>query len=505
MIAQARHEPAAGELQTNGEGESFRRALRSVLRINSIRHLLVAAIVINILFASCWVSATRLLADPEGPGTLARWIVLAGIPAAAIAAALFTGRHMKRALQGSPEHTTDLGFPLMVTSTTTAALAATVPVHVVALMFLATAACLTSATSVVVTKGLWAVTAGVDRPHPAMLLMTAQTVGGLAGWRVLTSMEHLFGMVGTLAALLVPGLVAAARLKATRTTLEADANHIAARAAERAEYVLRIRSGQRPPLLECHGINFSYGKLQVLFDVDFQIDGGEMVALLGTNGAGKSTLLRVISGLGRPSTGGLRFGGTDLAPVEPDQRVCLGIAQVPGGRAIFGAMTVEENLRALAFTLRGDRKRQAAGIAASYEAFPRLGERRSQLAATLSGGEQQMLGLATAFILRPKLLLIDELSLGLAPVVVGQLLDMVRLINQQGTAIVLVEQSVNVALSLVDRAYFMEKGEIRFDGAACDLLARPDLLRSVFLDGASKGLASANYRPHLTSNRNGNA
>jgi ABC-type branched-subunit amino acid transport system ATPase component len=149
-------------------------------------------------------------------------------------------------------------------------------------------------------------------------------------------------------------------------------------------------------------------------------------------------------------------------------------------------MSVVENLRTFGYTLGRDRAKVDAALDASFRAFPRLDERRNQAAATLSGGEQQMLGLAKAIMLRPRLLLIDELSLGLAPIVVGQLLDMVREINATGTAVVLVEQSVNIALSLVEHAYFMEKGEMRFDGPAQQLLERDDLLRAVFLEGASK-------------------
>ena len=244
-------------------------------------------------------------------------------------------------------------------------------------------------------------------------------------------------------------------------------------------------------MLSCRNIDFSYGQLQVLFGVNFTVDDGEMVALRGTNGAGKSTLLRVISGLGLPSRGTVRFRGADITYLEAERRVGLGISQVPGGKAVFGPMRVIDNLRALGYTHGRNRRAVESGIEASFDAFPRLAERRNQLASTLSGGEQQMLGLATAFIMRPRLLLIDELSLGLAPIVVGELLDMVRRINAEGTSIVLVEQSVNVALSVVDHAYFMEKGEVRFDGVAAELLDRPDLLRSVFLEGASQGLAGA--------------
>jgi ABC-type branched-subunit amino acid transport system ATPase component len=239
-------------------------------------------------------------------------------------------------------------------------------------------------------------------------------------------------------------------------------------------------------MLSCKGIDFSYGQLQVLFDVDFTVDEGEMVALLGTNGAGKSTLLKVVSGIGLPSKGTVRFQGQDITYLDAERRVPLGITQVPGGRAVFGTMDVVENLRAYGFTLGRDRKRVDEAIDLCLEAFPRLAERRASLAATLSGGEQQMLGLSKALLLQPRLLLIDELSLGLAPVVVGQLLDMVKRINEGGTAVVLVEQSVNIALTLVDHAYFMEKGQMRFDGPAQNLLARGDLLRAVFLEGAGK-------------------
>jgi ABC-type branched-subunit amino acid transport system ATPase component len=216
-----------------------------------------------------------------------------------------------------------------------------------------------------------------------------------------------------------------------------------------------------------------------------------MVALLGVNGAGKSTLLRCISGIGLPTAGTLRYQGLDITYLAPERRGRLGITQVPGGRAVFAPMTVVENLRSYGFSLGRDKARLDTAIDRCFDAFPRLHERRDQLAGTLSGGEQQMLALSKALILRPRLLLIDELSLGLAPVVVGQLLEMVRTINADGTAIVLVEQSVNIALNLVDHAYFMEKGEVRFDGHSADLLERTDLLRAVFLAGAGAGAGVA--------------
>jgi ABC-type branched-subunit amino acid transport system ATPase component len=316
-------------------------------------------------------------------------------------------------------------------------------------------------------------------------------IGGVAGLLLLGGIDRRFGTAGAILSIAVPGIISGFVLRSAARTINADLDRMLDTIVEEEEVRALSCKGVRLPMLTCRNVDFSYGQLQVLFGVNFTVDDGEMVALLGTNGAGKSTLLRVISGLGLPSRGSVRYRGADITYLEAERRVGLGISQVPGGKAVFGPMRVIDNLRVLGYTHGRNRKAVDDGIEASFNAFPRLAERRNQLASTLSGGEQQMLGLATAFIARPRLLLIDELSLGLAPIIVGELLEMVRQINAQGTSVVLVEQSVNVALSVVHHAYFMEKGEVRFDGVAADLLERPDLLRSVFLEGASKGLETA--------------
>jgi ABC-type branched-subunit amino acid transport system ATPase component/MFS family permease len=326
------------------------------------------------------------------------------------------------------------------------------------------------------------------RPHAAALqYIFLGGVGGTAGAILLGGVDRRFGVGGMVVALALVGVLGALVLRTASKFVDADLDRMIDETIEHAELNRIIAEGGHLPMLTCRGIDFAYGQLQVLFDVDFSVDDGEMVALLGTNGAGKSTLLRVISGLGLPTKGTVRFRGQDITYLDAERRLRFGVAQVPGGRAVFGPMSVVENLRLFGYTLGRDRKALDAAIEECFEAFPRLAERRNQSAATLSGGEQQMLGLSRALILKPRLLAIDELSLGLAPVIVGQLLDMVRRINNDGTAVVLVEQSVNIALSLVDHAYFMEKGQIRFDGRADELLQRGDLLRAVFLEGASQG------------------
>jgi ABC-type branched-subunit amino acid transport system ATPase component len=285
-------------------------------------------------------------------------------------------------------------------------------------------------------------------------------------------------------ALVIPGVIGSLLLASAGRFVGQDLDRMIDEVIEDEEIRRITSAGGHLPMLACRNIDFSYGQLQVLFDCNFTVDDGEMVALLGVNGAGKSTLLKVISGIGLPSRGSTRFRGTDITFLDAERRLRLGITQIPGGRAVFGPMTVVENLRSFGYTLGRDTKTLDEAIDRCFDAFPRLAERRNQHASTLSGGEQQMLGLSKGLILRPQLLLIDELSLGLAPVIVGQLLEMVRQINADGTAVVLVEQSVNIALNLVDHAYFMEKGEIRFDGPAQQLLERDDLLRAVFLEGA---------------------
>ncbi|MDQ1403171.1 MAG: branched-chain amino acid transport system ATP-binding protein livF [Actinomycetota bacterium] len=238
------------------------------------------------------------------------------------------------------------------------------------------------------------------------------------------------------------------------------------------------------PLLELKAVDAGYGAVQVLRKVDLSVRPGEIIALLGTNGAGKSTILKVVSGLLHPWGGQVLFDGEDISKLPPEQTVPLGISQVPGGRGLLPNLTVLENLQMGAHTIRKDRARVKNAIERIYELFPRLSERRTQLAGTLSGGEAQMLALGRTFVLEPRLIMIDELSLGLAPTIVQGLVDILHRMNGEGVAFVLVEQHANLALSITEHAYFLEKGQMRFDGASAELLQREDLLRSVFLAGA---------------------
>ncbi len=324
------------------------------------------------------------------------------------------------------------------------------------------------------------------RAHLSALAGVFLSAGGVLGALFLSGIQRRFGLGGALISLAIPGAISALIIASASRTLNRDLDQMLDQVVEEEEIKRIQAAGGRLPMLSCKRIDFSYGQLQVLFDVDFTVEEAELVALLGVNGAGKSTLLKVISGIGLPSKGTVRFQGQDITYLDAERRLRLGVTQVPGGRAVFAPLSVVDNLRVYGYALDRNGRTLDEAIDQCFEAFPQLARRRNQLASTLSGGEQQMLGLCKALILRPKLLLIDELSLGLAPVVVGQLLDMVRRINDDGTAVVLVEQSVNIALSVARHAYFMERGEIRFDGPSDELIARDDLLRAVFLEGAGR-------------------
>ena len=246
----------------------------------------------------------------------------------------------------------------------------------------------------------------------------------------------------------------------------------------------------RPDALCVRNLDVGYDKVQVLFGVDLDVRPGEITALLGTNGAGKSTLLRAIGGVASVTAGAVRLGPVDLLDLEPDQIASAGIAQMPGGAGVFGGLTVDENLRVAAWQIRHDHDRVAARIAEAHRRFPVLAQRSADQAGDLSGGQQQQLALAMALLTEPEVLLIDELSLGLAPLVVEQLLDELRVLREGGTTIVIVEQSVNVALSVADHAYFMEKGAIRFSGPAAELIDRPELIQAMYLQGTRDALAA---------------
>ncbi len=317
----------------------------------------------------------------------------------------------------------------------------------------------------------------------AMATMYIFFIGGFGGGVISGFLVDAVGVRGTVLLLGVPsaiigGLLLINGARFIRNDLSLVVEELL---EEQEEYNKRNREGADIPVLQLANIDFSYGPVQVLFGVNFEVHKGETLALLGTNGAGKSTVLRVISGLAVPERGVVRLGGRNITYVSPEARArTLGIMQLPGGKGVFPNLTIDQNLAVSARLNASSHKDVQAGIDRMYELFPELGERRKQMATSLSGGQQQMLALARVLIHDPEILMIDELSLGLAPVVVQRLLEVVEHLKDRGQTMIIVEQSLNVALAIADRAIFLEKGEVRFEGNAQDLLERDDLARAVF-------------------------
>ncbi len=230
-------------------------------------------------------------------------------------------------------------------------------------------------------------------------------------------------------------------------------------------------------LLEITDLHVYYGAIHALRGVSISVDAGQIVTLIGANGAGKSTTLNAISGLYRPREGTIRLEGESLTAVPPHEIVLKGVVQVPEGRRIFGRLTVQENLEMGAFT-RTDPKEIQDGLDRSFTLFPRLKERRTQVAGTLSGGEQQMLAIGRALMARPRVLLMDEPSMGLAPILVEQIFEAIQDINRQGTTILLVEQNAYMALTIAHRGYVLQTGSIVLAGPAADLQANDEVKKA---------------------------
>jgi len=234
-------------------------------------------------------------------------------------------------------------------------------------------------------------------------------------------------------------------------------------------------------VLQVKEIDVYYGAIHALKHLSLEVEQGSIVTLIGANGAGKTTTLKSISGLLRPKTGSIVFKGTDINKVAPEKIVGLGISQVPEGRRVFATMSVMENLEMGAY-LRRDKKGMEEDMENVFTRFPRLKERRKQLAGTLSGGEQQMLAIGRALMARPQLMLMDEPSMGLAPLLVKEIFSIIKDINERGTTILLVEQNANMALSIADKAYVIETGEIVLQGSAQELMNSPEV-KKAYLGG----------------------
>lgn len=313
---------------------------------------------------------------------------------------------------------------------------------------------------------------------------------GATGGAILTlPLTDAFGPRTSILTVLIPATVVGGLLIIRSSTFVREdlALVVAELEEELAEHRRQAEAPADVPVLQVSGLDFAYGPVQVLFDVSFEVRRGEVLALLGTNGAGKSTLLDVVSGLHTPSRGVIRHRGRTITFTSPEQRAKLGINGLSGGHAVFPSLTVAGNLEMGAVLHRRDRGEAERRIEEVLELFPSVAGALGQRAGSLSGGQQQQLGLAMTLLHRPDLLVIDELSLGLSPRVVEELLGVIDRLRAEGQTMIVVEQSLNVALAVSDRAIFLEKGQVRFEGPSAELLERDDLARAVFLGADGEG------------------
>ncbi len=482
-------------IETEEAPPTFAEAWRIAWQVKTLRRIWFSLP----FLAAAIIGLAALLAiyyeDVFGLNEAQRGFVFAGAQLAGILGRSFAAPRTNRMLVEHPENALRfLGLVGVLVAMIWPALAYAPSVGLAIVFHCAIAALL-----LVLTPGIYATLSLTIPPRIRGLGFSIGSLWIVPGVLVLVVIGGVADDVGIRQGLLVMVpifIVGAAIIASAGQFIASDIAKVRASTVAQSEVLAARRRGE-VKLLLVKDLDVSYDGTQVLFGVNFEVDQGEIVALLGTNGAGKTTLLKTISGLVEADSGAIIFDGVDMTYTPPQEITARGVVQVPGGKGAFPSLTVEENLRLAGWLYQRESDYLKEATEEVLRFFPVLRERWDQPAGNLSGGEQQMLTLGQAFIAKPQLLMIDELSLGLAPIIVEQLLGIVRAIRDRGTTVILVEQSVNVALTLAHTAYFMEKGEIRFHGRTGELLERPEILRSVFLEGAGAAVGNGTRRRRL--------
>jgi len=469
---------------------SMEAAFARLKRIATIRTVLVAFCALGFgLFSQGTLSSLYLDNDLHITNVLQRGLILTLCGVGALPLLPFVGKYFDRVYRRNPARALAMVGLLIVPSAIFTPLQFSVHSTTWFVIFAIPQAVLTTAAFAMVGPVLYAVVPyrlrGMGNSLTTMYIFF---IGGFLGGIVAGFFTNAIGVRDTVIALGVPssiigGLLLMNGARFIRHDLSLVVSELL---EEQEEHHKRLEGGEVVPVLQLADIDFSYGPVQVLFDVNFEVRRGEVLALLGTNGAGKSTILRVVSGLEVPERGVVRLNGQNITYVTPEARARLGIIQLPGGKGVFPSLTVDQNLAASARLLGRPGPEVDRRMSHVFDLLPELCAHRGQVAAKLSGGQLQMLALGRVLLHEPEILLIDELSLGLAPVVVERMLSIVDRLKEQGQTMVIVEQSLNVALSIADRAIFLDKGSVRFEGPARELLERDDLVRAVFF-GAEGG------------------
>ena len=463
---------------------SIEAAFSRLLRIHTVRSVIVAFSALGFLLFTLSVQTNIYLEDEFGLGVTGRSVVAVITGLAAIPFLPFVGLGFDRLYRRDPAKALRLiGFLLLP-------IAALIPVQFLMpneYLFVAFAipiqVLFVSAFSMVGPIVQAIIPYRIRGLGTALVTLQIFLIGAIGGALVAAVLIDAWGARAAIITIAVPALIIGAlMLMRGANSIKYDLSLIVAELQEELEEHDRQRDDPTNiPAIQVADIDFSYGPVQVLFDLNFSVAKGETLALLGTNGAGKSTILRVITGLGTPQRGVIRLHGRTITYSTPERRTAMGIQMLPGGKGTFPNLTIGDNLRIGAYCYRHDQADVQRRIDRVVEIFPWLGDRLGDRAGDLSGGQQQVLALARVMLHEPEVLIIDELSLGLAPGVVQGLLENIEALKAAGQTMIIVEQSLNVALAVADRAVFLEKGQVRFEGPAQELMDRDDLARAVFL------------------------
>jgi branched-chain amino acid transport system ATP-binding protein len=464
---------------------------RALLRVPTVRRLLATHAVAGLMLAPLLSQAFFLFEQRHGLDAGDRGVMLAIAGAASIVAVALVATPAERRLARGPAALLALAPWLFCLQAGALVAMALLPTAAGAIVALAAVIACMAVIGTIMLAVLVTIVAPVARPHVAALAGIALAgIGGFTGLILFMGIDERLGLAGSTAVLAAPPLGAALIARLARRDADADHGSMLAQETEAEELARRREAGEPCPLLECRGLSHAYEGRPALERVDLTVPAGDVVALLGTNGAGKSTLLKLIAGLEPGAPGSVRLDGEDVALLDPERRARMGIVLVTGGDGTFGTLTVRESLRLAAAAAGRERADAAEAMGEALERFPALAARLDVRAIALSGGERQMLELAQALMLRPRLLLADELTRGLAPEAAADLLRRVRGLADAGMTVLLVDQSADTALSLASRALFMERGRIVFDGPPEALRRRGDLMRAVFLGPAKSEVSS---------------
>ena len=487
-------EPARGQWEQNkvlGEvleadeiEPSMEAAFARLWRIKTLKTVIVAFAAMGFFLFTGQSIMYLYLEDHFGLDATERGIVGTCLGLGVVLAAPFVGRYFDKAFRQDPSKALAMVGYLLAPVAALVPIQYAMPNVALFVLFAALASALMSSAFSVVSPITQAVVPYKLRGlGQAMITMYIFLIGGIGAGLVGALFTNAFGQRAAVTIISIPAMLIGSLLILRGSRLiRNDMSMIVADLQEEMEEQVRQKADpEHIPAIQVNEIDFSYGQVQVLFDLGFEVKRGETLALLGTNGAGKSTVLKVLTGLCTPERGVVRHHGRTITYTSPEQRTRMGIQMLPGGSGVFRNLSVRDNLVIGAYQYRRDPEDVQRRIDASLDLFPGLTERLDVRAGDLSGGQQQMLALARVMLHDPDVLVIDELSLGLAPTVVQELLQIIDGLKAAGQTMIIVEQSLNVALAIADRAVFLEKGQVRFEGSAQELLERDDLARAVFL------------------------